>query len=140
MNREEVFDMQSLGLRAAFAVLAVGVLAAPAGFAADKVLSGEQVRALISGNTVIGALGARMFDFTYTPDGDVYGTLNASTGSGSWRILDGDRYCHEWSVFFDGTETCYQWHDLGDGRYRMVNVDAFRTWDLQVWRIHKGPD
>jgi hypothetical protein len=132
--------MQPASLRATVTVLAVSVLAGPALFAADTVLTGEQVRALISGNTVIGALGARMYDFTYTPDGNVYGTINSSTDSGSWSISEGGRYCHEWSMFFDGTETCYQWHDLGDGRYRMVNVDAFRTWNLQVWNIRKGAD
>jgi hypothetical protein len=115
-------------------------LASPAGLAAGKPMTGEQVRALITGNTVTGPLFAKPYEFSYTPEGRVYGTIGASTGNGTWRIREGDRYCHLWSVFFSGTEHCYRWHDLGGGRYRMVNVDAFRDRDVDVWSIRPGLD
>jgi len=123
---------------AAGATLTVLLLAAVTGFAADTPMTGEQVRALISGSTVSGPVYALPYDFSYTAEGRVYGTIGANTGDGAWRIRTGDRYCHEWSEFFDATEKCYQWHDLGNGRYRMVNVDAFRDYDIDVWRIRPG--
>jgi hypothetical protein len=103
-------------------------------------LSGEQVRTLISGNTVSGPIYAKPYDFSYMPGGRVYGEIGSDTGNGSWRITDDGRYCHEWSNFFDATENCYKWYDVGGGRYRMVNVDSYRRWDIEVWRIKPGLD
>jgi hypothetical protein len=125
------------GSSARIALVALS-LAATAGFAADTPMTGEQVRALLVGNTVSGPWYAEPYDFSYTREGRVYGTIGANTGNGTWRIRDGDRYCHEWSEFFEATEKCYQWHDLGGGRYRMVNVDAYRDRDIDVWRIRPG--
>jgi hypothetical protein len=121
---------------AAFALLLLAAAPARAGGA----LTGQQIRALISGNTLFGADGTRPIEFSYTPEGRVYGTIGSETGNGSWRIRDGDRYCHEWSEFFDATERCYQWHVLNGGRYRMVNVDAYRVFGIDVWRIRPGLD
>ena len=121
---------------AAFALLLLAAAPARAG----GPLTGEQIRTLISGNTLFGAYRARPIEFSYTPEGRVYGTIGSETGNGSWRIRDGDRYCHEWSEFFDATERCYQWHKLGGGRYRMLNVDTYRVFGIDVWRIRAGLD
>lgn len=125
----------------AMALLLLGAQAA-AGAATPEgtPMTGEQVRSLIAGNTVTGPLYAQPYEFSYEPGGRVYGTVGANTANGRWRIRPGDRYCHEWTMLFDAIERCYRWYDLGAGRYRMVNVDAYRDWDIEVWRIRPGLD
>lgn len=126
----------TVSMLAAIAVLSLAAAPTLAGGA----LTGEQIRALSSGNTLFGAYGAQPIEFSYTPEGRVYGTIGSETGNGSWRIRDGDRYCHQWSEFFGATERCYQWYALDDGRYRMVNVDNYRVFGIEVWRIRPGLD
>ena len=123
---------------ATFAFLGSILTAQAGGTAISGPLRGEQIRALISGNTVSGPIYAKPYDFSYMAEGRVYGDIDSSTGNGVWRIRDGDRYCHEWSNFFAGVERCYQWYDVGNGRYRMVNVDSFRIRNIEVWRIKPG--
>jgi hypothetical protein len=102
--------------------------------AVGKPLTGDQIRSLLVGNTALGPLRAILYDFGYTADGVVYGTLD----SGTWRITHDERYCHKFVMLFNATERCYRWYALGDGRYRMVNVDAYRTLNIDVWRIEPG--
>jgi hypothetical protein len=106
--------------------------------AAQGPLSGDQVRALIVGNTVVGPLRGSLYDFSYAEDGNVVGAAGGNTDAGTWRIRDGNVYCHEWSTFFGGYERCYQWYDTGKGRFRLKNVDTFKVIDLYVWRIRPG--
>ena len=57
--------------------------------AAGESLSGEQVRALISGNTVSGAIYAKPYDFSYTADGKIYGEIGSTTDSAAtdhWNL------------------------------------------------------
>jgi len=113
--------------------------AVPAALAADGgPLSGDRIRELIVGNTLIGPYYGRPYDFSYDADGNIYGSTGAGTDSGRWRIRDDDVYCHWWTTLFDGTERCYQWYAEDNGRYRLRNVDAFRRYDLHVWRIRPG--
>ena len=110
---------------------------------AQDPLTVDQIRALITGNTVTGPVGARPYAFSYTAAGEVYGDIGVSLDSGTWRIRDGDVYCHEWTEHFGGEERCYRWYPQPDrakskGRYRLRNVDAFRARDMWVWQIKPG--
>lgn len=101
-------------------------------------LTGEKIRTLIVGNTVMGPIGRRMYDFSYQPDGNVYGSIGINGGSGKWDVSDDGVYCHEWAELFGGNRHCYRWVTAEHGRYLMVNVDTYRTGDIPVWRIKPG--
>ena len=132
---------------AALGVLALGgvvILAAywPAVAAASSPdvgpLDEQRIRELIVGNTVVGPLDRQLYDFSYADDGTVLGSAGPTTDSGTWRIRDGNVFCHEWATYFGGDERCYQWYDVGEGRYLLKNVDTFRIPNLPVWRIVPG--
>ena len=123
---------------AVLAALVSSLLLCVAARAQEQALSGEEIRALIVGNTVTGPIGGRQYDFSYQPDGNVYGTIGVDVDSGTWEISDDGVYCHEWFEHFDATRRCYRWVHAPRDRYRMVNIDAFRVTDVPVWRIRKG--
>ncbi len=104
--------------------------------AAEEPLSGEQVRALITGNTLQGNFMANPLTMVFYEGGVVRGSVGMSgSDSGTWEI-EGDHYCNEWVTYFSGTRHCYQWLSHGD-RYVLKNVDTFRGRDIQG-RIEKG--
>jgi len=127
-------------LARAFAAVCLAAAAPPALCAETGPLPGERIRELIVGNTLTGPYYGSPYDFSYTADGNIYGSTGNGTDNGRWRIRDDDVYCHEWSTLFDGTERCYQWYAGDGGRYRLENVDAFRVYDFNVWRIRPGMD
>lgn len=108
--------------------------------AAEGPLSGDQIRSLIVGNTVVGPVHGKLYDLSFLASGEAIGDTAGNTDAGTWRIRDGNVYCHEWSTFFGGYERCYRWYDSGEGRYTLKNVDAFRVRDFNVWRIRPGLD
>jgi hypothetical protein len=103
---------------------------------AQEALSGDQVRALITDNTLQGSFMANPLTMVFYPDGVVRGSIGM-TGSddGTWEI-EGDNYCNEWVTYFSGVRRCYQWIRQGDG-YLLKNVDSFRVRNIQG-RIEKG--
>ena len=102
-------------------------------------LSGDEIRQLISGNTVSGAILAQQFQFYYQADGKVSGAIDTvNDDTGTWQIKDGNTYCHQWITFFDGVERCYQWVPLAGGRYRMGSVSAYHGEGIEVWKIEHG--
>jgi len=103
---------------------------------AEETLSGDQVRALIVGNTLQGSFMANPLTMVFYPDGTVYGSIGMTgSDSGTWEIED-DTYCNEWVTYFSGVRRCYQWVSDGDG-YVLKNVDKYRARDIQG-RIEKG--
>ena len=101
-------------------------------------LSGDEIKKLITGNTVKGPIGARPYSFYYKPTGEAGGVIGGGgADSGTWKIKQGSVYCHMWTDYFDGVERCYEWHKDGK-RYVMKNVDADRSRDIPVWNIEKG--
>ena len=108
--------------------------------AAEGPLSGDQIRSLIVGNTVIGPVRGQLYDLSFMAGGEAIGATAGNTDSGTWRIRDGNVYCHHWTTFFGGDERCYQWYERGQGRYTLKNVDAFKVLDQEVWRIRPGLD
>jgi hypothetical protein len=101
-------------------------------------LSGAEITKLLVGNSATGAVGAHLFTFYYKDPEKVSGVIGAGDNdSGTWKIKNGDTYCHDWIDFFDGVERCYQWHKSEDG-YTLVNVDAYHLRPLIVNKIQKG--
>ena len=103
---------------------------------AQEALSGDEVRALITGNTLQGSFMAHPLTMVFYADGVVRGSVGMSgSDSGTWEI-EGDHYCNEWVTYFSGVRRCYQWISEGDG-YVLKNVDTYRARDMQG-RIEKG--
>lgn len=123
----------SSGLAVALAIF-LGVLSRQS--QAQEALSGDQVRALITGNTLQGSFMANPLTMVFYEDGVVRGSIGM-TGSddGTWEI-EGDNYCNQWVTYFSGVRRCYQWVRQGDG-YLLKNVDSFRVRNIQG-RIEKG--
>ena len=128
------------GARWTSTVALVGLLVVGAhAFAQNKPLSGPELRELIVGNTVIGPLGARQYDFSYDPDGRLYGSVGIDTDSGTWSIADDGTYCHEWTLILGSTLRCYKWFRAErPGRYVMVRIDTSQRLGIEVWRIRPG--
>ena len=106
--------------------------------ASEGPLTGQEIRDLIVGNTVIGPINARQYDFSYKSDGGVYGDIGVSGDRGSYTISDDGVYCHEWFRHFDATRRCYQWYRAQSGRYVLRNIDTYRVRNIDVWRIKPG--
>ena len=100
-------------------------------------LSGDEIKKLVTSNTVKGPIGAQPYSFYYMATGKVGGVIGEDDDSGTWKIKQDSVYCHRWIDFFDGVEHCYEWHKDGK-RYVMKNVDADRSRDIPVWSIEKG--
>ena len=103
---------------------------------AQEALSGDQVRALITGNTLQGSFMTNPLTMVFYVDGVVRGSIGMrGSDDGTWEI-EGDNYCNEWVTYFSGVRRCYQWIRQGDG-YLLKNVDSFRARNIQG-RIEKG--
>ena len=101
-------------------------------------LSADQIKQLIVGNTVSGALRANPYSIYYQADGKVSAIFHTNDDDGSWKIKDGNKLCQEYSDLFNGEEHCYQWYKAAGQRYLMRNVDTYKIDDLGVWKIEKG--
>ena len=103
---------------------------------AEEALSGDQIRTLITGNTLEGSFLAKRLQMVFYPDGVVRGRLGLTgSDSGTWEI-DGDKYCNEWVTYFEGVPRCYQWIRQADG-YLLDNVDTFKIQPIKG-RIVEG--
>ena len=102
-------------------------------------LPGAEIKKLIVGNTVKGAVGAQSFTFYYQAPVSVSGVIGVQgdNDSGTWKIKGDDVYCHQWDVFFGGVERCYQWYKTERG-YILENVDVYRVQALVVYGIEQG--
>jgi len=89
-------------------------------------LSGEEVRKLITGNTLRGNFRANPLIIVFHKEGRTTGRVGfRGAGRGQWSI-EKDIYCHRWSTYFGGTRRCYQWYRRPDNVYYLDNVDTFR--------------
>lgn len=103
---------------------------------AQEALSGDQVRALITGNTLVGSFMTNPLTMVFYEDGVVRGAIGLTgSDSGTWEV-EGDNYCHEWVTYFSGVRRCYRWVRDGDG-YVLKNVDRFKARPIQG-RIEDG--
>lgn len=92
-------------------------------------LSGEQVKQLISGNSVEAHSNAKGFDFRvyFAPDGSAVSERNGKTHKGEWHITDSGEHCTQWPT---QKETCGQVVDMGDGTYNRMEEGYPRA----VWK------
>ena len=96
----------------------------------QEALGGDQIRTLITGNSLEGAFRTRRLVMVFYADGQVRGSLGLTgSDSGTWEI-DGDTYCNEWVTYFGGVQRCYRWIPNGDG-YLLINVDAFKIHPIE---------
>lgn len=96
------------------AVLLPGLLSTAA--TAKEKLSGEQITALISGNTTYGRLDTKnQHGHTYRRADGTFVGWNSADGAtkGTWRV-SGDMYCGHGEGKF---ENCQEVYDEGDGTY-----------------------
>lgn len=115
--------------------LTLGPPGAPAG--ANEHLSGDEVRTLITGNTLQGNFMTNPLTFVFYADGTVRGSVGMTgSDSGTWEI-EGDKYCNQWVTYFSGVRRCYLWIPQGDDRYVLQNADEFRVRNIQG-RIQQG--
>jgi hypothetical protein len=91
---------------AALCLLALPTLADP------RALGTEDIRALLTGNTVHGTWAGKDYFSYFGPDGSTtYVVPGQPATRGRWQA-HGDRYCSRWSEV--GAETCYALEMDGD--------------------------
>ncbi len=102
MSYESLSQRRTL---AGFVVLLVAALAAPA--IAAEMLNGDQVRSLVGGNTVQGAMEATG-DYSEFYAGD--GTIRGNGYTGAWTV-EGDTMCFQYG---SDPKSCWQVGREGD--------------------------
>jgi hypothetical protein len=93
--------MRKLSSRVCAAALAAALVCSAAGGPGAeemRILTGEEIRAEIIGNTVDGQMGTAFTEF-YSPDGAIKGLSGEGRYEGRWYI-EGDMLCFEYSEPF----------------------------------------
>lgn len=119
--------------RFAAAAAAVALLFGASGHEslAQDALTGDQVRALITGNTLQGNFMTNPLTMVFYADGVVRGSIGMTgSDSGTWEI-EGDKYCNQWVTYFSGVRRCYMWVPQGGDRYVLQNADNFKVRNIQ---------
>ncbi len=120
----------------ASAILLLGLLSVPV-VADERVLSPDEIRTVLIGNTIhgIGEESGWFFAIYYLPDGTVSGRSAKSEtdahfwfDKGRWEITREEGYCLTWSFWKRGVRRCMDMI-LKDGRYE------FRTKDGQLQSV-----
>lgn len=112
------------------------LLSVSASVLAGEPLSGDQIKNIVSGNTVALYSQARNLNYTihYAVDGSA-ASRNESNGrvvKGTWRITDSGEWCNQWT---GSEERCGQIIDNGDGTYNRLENGSLRS----VWKkIYPG--
>lgn len=131
--------LQSTRRRLAVMATAIAVLLAAYDHEslAQEPLTGDQVRSLITGNTLQGSFMTNPLTMVFYADGVVRGSVGLTgSDSGTWEI-EGDKYCNEWVTYFSGVRRCYLWIPQGDEKYVLQNADDFKVRNIQG-RLEKG--
>lgn len=110
-------------------ILAVAALLvlAPVMAQAEKILSVDEVKALISGKTVHAHHVARDYDFKtyFSPDGTYITVRKGNTTQGTWKIQNDGYHC----LVADGDSKCAEIADNGNGTYsRISNKKRIIDW------------
>ena len=86
-----------------------------------QVLNGEEVRRVLTGNTLVGYDQAGPYWMYYPSGGTIWGQAsNGDVDIGRWRV-DGDLYCRSWRRWGDQSEQCWQF--ATDGLNRLIWID-----------------
>ena len=98
------------------AVILLVLLIAPTANAQERELTGAEVAAWISGNTVVGTWAGAAYRQYFSPDGWTdYDQVGVAVDRGRWWVTD-DRYCSHWDA-------------SGDACYRVL-----RDGDTLIWQ------
>ena len=98
--------------------------------AADRILTADEVKKLIAGNTVHVTLvsNGKQWKIFFAPDGKGY--ESESEARGTWEVKDNGEHCASWA-----TLKCARIADLGDGKYARLKSGG----DIAVtWKIEAG--
>jgi len=101
---------------------------------AGSALSGDQVKQLITGNSVEAHSNAKGVDFKayFAADGSASLEANGKNRKGVWHINDSGEHCIQWNT---QKENCGQIVDMGDGTYNRMEEGYPRA----VWKkVHTG--
>ncbi len=111
-------------------------------FPASSQLSGDEIEALVAGNTLAGKLfSGRNFQAYYEPDGK-WRFRHAKRGddTGSWWV-EGDLLCSTLDNMRP-EERCSATYRTGDGRYTSVHSDTgryYRSFSVEPGNTHNLP-
>ena len=78
-----------------------------------QALNGDQIRNLLSGNTLKGKKGSASFTIYYSPDGTQYGRAGNQTDIGKWWVSD-NQYCGQWDTWSGHKIKCQKCYSIGD--------------------------
>src|SRR3954451_471765 len=85
-------------------------------------LGGDQVQAILTGNTLVGYDEAGPFWMYYPSLGTMWGRAsNGDVDVGQWRVQN-NLYCRSWRKWRAGTEQC--WKFATDGSNRLIWLDG----------------
>lgn len=109
---------------------ALALTALASAMAADRVMSAEEVKKLISGNTVrVTATGnGNQWSIFFAPDGKGYEAKDVARGT--WEVKDDGDHCASWAMLKCGKIT-----DIGDGKYARIKPNGAR---VVIWTIEAG--
>jgi hypothetical protein len=119
----------------AFALLTIGT-AGTAAFAEDpKQLSGDELRQLLAGATVVVTYeSGNTVRWTNETDGTLSADWNNSpeSGTGTWHVSDEGKFCAriEWPK--NVTDWCRPVGKSGDGTYVLESVSGSPSWSLTI--------
>jgi hypothetical protein len=99
------------------------MLIAPAAFAQDQAMTGEQVKAALVGKKVFGrSTSGGLVDFYMRADGTSEVAVGNLRDTGVWRITD-NGYCNTWKTIRGGREGCFTVVKRGD-KITILNSDG----------------
>lgn len=103
--------------------LVASIFMAPAAFAQDQAMTGEQVKAAMVGKKVFGrSTSGGLVDFYMRADGTSEVAVGNMTDTGVWRTTD-NGYCTTWKKIRPGQERCFAVVKRGD-KMLILNPDG----------------
>ena len=103
-----------------------------------RILTGDEIAALVVGKVVTASAGEKTFNFFYAPDNQLSGELQGGgwSGTGAYAITDTDQICV--SMAQDkGRFRCLTVVHEGD-RIRKFNSDGKATFELLSFKVAQG--
>lgn len=97
--------------------------------AGDRILSADEVKKLISGNTVRVTLVSNgdQWSIFFAPDGKGYESKDQARGT--WEVKDNGEHCASWAKL-----KCAKVADIGGGKYARLKPDGEQavTWTIEA--------
>jgi len=114
------------------ALAAVSLTTMAGASAGDRLLSADEVKKLITGNTVHVTVvqNGKQFSVYFAPDGKGYSKKGER---GTWEVKDNGEHCVSWAK--RDAVRCLRIADTGDGGYARVFSDGKKA---NIWKIEAG--